>query len=104
MKILKSALSMVLACGTVALVNSPALADEQPQQLSAETIAKLYSSCQSNDATSCSKLGIAYRTGEGVKKDFTKAKSLLEKACELKDGAGCNALGDLYYLNLKLIG
>ncbi len=29
-------------------------------------------------------------------KDYIQAKKYFEKACELKDGGGCGALGDLY--------
>ncbi|WP_441713221.1 sel1 repeat family protein [Helicobacter pylori] len=31
------------------------------------------------------------------KQDFSKAKGYFEKACDLKDGRGCDALGGLYY-------
>ncbi len=31
------------------------------------------------------------------KQDFSKAKGYFEKACDLKDGRGCDALGRLYY-------
>ncbi|GAA7921487.1 hypothetical protein HpMS258_01180 [Helicobacter pylori] len=30
------------------------------------------------------------------KQDFSKAKEYFEKACELNNGGGCGALGDLY--------
>ncbi|GAA8843933.1 hypothetical protein BTM161_16060 [Helicobacter pylori] len=30
------------------------------------------------------------------KQDFSKARKYFEKACELKDGGGCDALGHLY--------
>ncbi|MGL2757283.1 tetratricopeptide repeat protein [Helicobacter pylori] len=30
------------------------------------------------------------------KQDFSKARKYFEKACELKDGRGCNNLGVLY--------
>ncbi|GAA9327389.1 hypothetical protein BTM402_02150 [Helicobacter pylori] len=30
------------------------------------------------------------------KQDFSKAKEYFEKACDLNDGGGCGALGDLY--------
>ncbi|MFP5988867.1 tetratricopeptide repeat protein [Helicobacter pylori] len=30
------------------------------------------------------------------KQDFSKAKKYFEKACDLKYGGGCGALGDLY--------
>ncbi len=31
------------------------------------------------------------------KQDFSKTRKYFEKACELKDGGGCGALGDLYH-------
>ncbi len=31
------------------------------------------------------------------KQDFSKAKGYFEKACDLKEGDGCGALGGLYY-------
>ncbi|GAA9437071.1 hypothetical protein HpHA286_21820 [Helicobacter pylori] len=31
------------------------------------------------------------------KQDFSKARKYFEKACELKEGNGCGALGALYY-------
>ncbi len=31
------------------------------------------------------------------KQDFSKARKYFEKACDLKDGDGCGALGALYY-------
>ncbi|GAA8852002.1 hypothetical protein BTM165_06930 [Helicobacter pylori] len=30
------------------------------------------------------------------KQDFSQARKYFEKACDLKDGRGCGALGDLY--------
>ena len=31
------------------------------------------------------------------KQDFSKARKYFEKACDLNNGGGCGALGDLYY-------
>ncbi len=31
------------------------------------------------------------------KQDFSKARKYFERACELKEGDGCGALGGLYY-------
>ncbi len=31
------------------------------------------------------------------KQDFSKARKYFKKACKLKDGGGCGALGALYY-------
>ncbi len=35
------------------------------------------------------------------KQDFSKARKYFEKACDLKYGGGCGALGDLHYYNGK---
>ena len=42
-------------------------------------------------------LGGAYQDGRGVKKDLTKARELLEEACENGDGNGCWGLGEMYF-------
>ena len=42
-------------------------------------------------------LGWSYANGEnGYTKDYSKAKSFYEKACNLNNGGGCNNLGVLY--------
>ncbi|GAA9354082.1 hypothetical protein HpHA251_02390 [Helicobacter pylori] len=38
-----------------------------------------------------------YSNGQGVEKNLTKAAQFYSKACELKEGDGCGALGALYY-------
>lgn len=42
-------------------------------------------------------MGVLYKDGQGVEKNLTKAAYLYSKACELKEGDGCGALGALYY-------
>ncbi len=42
-------------------------------------------------------MGVLYQNGQGVEKDLTKASYFYSKACELKEGDGCGALGGLYY-------
>ncbi len=43
------------------------------------------------------KQGSYYKDGQGVEKDLTKAAYFYSKACDLKEGDGCGALGGLYY-------
>ncbi|GAA8368051.1 hypothetical protein HpBT210_05550 [Helicobacter pylori] len=38
-----------------------------------------------------------YSNGQGVEKNLTKAAQFYSKACDLKEGDGCGALGGLYY-------
>ncbi|GAA8242286.1 hypothetical protein HpBT349_04810 [Helicobacter pylori] len=38
-----------------------------------------------------------YYYGEGVEKNSKKAAYFYSKACDLKEGDGCGALGGLYY-------
>nr|WP_269200208.1 tetratricopeptide repeat protein [Helicobacter pylori] len=42
-------------------------------------------------------MGVLYQNGQGVEKDLIKAAYFYSKACELKEGDGCGALGGLYY-------
>lgn len=68
--------------------------------------AQLEEACDSNDAQSCTVLGLIYRDGEnvimyrnaakGVKKDYLKAKKYFSKACNLNDGNGCYSIATLY--------
>ena len=51
--------------------------------------------CSKNDSRGCLGLGSLYLKGEGVKQDYSKAKTYFEKACNLSD-YGCSGLGDLY--------
>lgn len=68
---------------------------------------QLKEACDSNDAKSCTVLGVIYRDGEdvimyrnaakGIKKDYSKATKYFSKACGLNDGNGCYSLAYLYY-------
>ena len=49
-----------------------------------------------NDGLGCSGVGILYETGQGVKQDYKKAKTLYEKGCELNDSKGCFNLAVTY--------
>ena len=52
--------------------------------------------CGLGIAASCSDLGTAYRTGEGVPRDDFRAAELYERACEGGYAEGCVQLGSLY--------
>lgn len=47
-------------------------------------------SCNQGDFRACITLGAMYANGYGVKKDYTKAKKLFEKACDAGYVQGCN--------------
>ncbi|HIO96914.1 MAG TPA: sel1 repeat family protein, partial [Leucothrix sp.] len=49
--------------------------------------------CNAGDAVSCTNLGNAYAKGQGIKKDFEKAKTLYIKACKGGEITGCSNLG-----------
>ena len=52
--------------------------------------------CSGGVAASCSDLGTAYRTGDGVARDDFRAAELYERACEGGYAEGCARLGLLY--------
>ena len=54
--------------------------------------------CNSGYAGGCSKLGILYADGQGVKQDYFKAKEFYEKACNGGIAYSCVGLGILYEL------
>lgn len=56
----------------------------------------LQKGCDSEDAKGCSRLGIRYLKGDGVEKDFGRARQLFEKSCELSYQPGCSNLGVLF--------
>lgn len=52
--------------------------------------------CQFDDMLACTELGMIYMQGRGdIKQDDVKAKTLLTKACDNGDVAGCKALHKL---------
>ena len=53
--------------------------------------------CSQGKGEYCFSLGWSYANGKnGYTKDYSKAKSFYEKACNLDNGGGCNNLGVLY--------
>ncbi len=54
--------------------------------------------CKSGIVASCSDLGTAYRTGDGVPRDDFRAAELYEQACEGGYAEGCDQLGGLFSL------
>jgi len=52
--------------------------------LHAESITKLKKACDLNDSRECWALGGLYHFGQGVKKDYTKARKYYSKGCDLK--------------------
>ena len=59
-------------------------------------IDELQKSCNRDDAAGCTRLGLAYYLGRGVKQDYKKANELFSKSCDLGFGSGCYDLGILY--------
>jgi len=64
--------------------------------LSASSISEKDSNCLKGNAEECVTLGLDYLKGRGVTKDKDKSMSYFQKACDLKDGLGCNNLGMSY--------
>jgi len=61
-----------------------------------ESLKQLKKACDLNDGFVCSRLGVLYMNGEGVKKNESKAKRYYRKACSLNDKTGCYMLGVFY--------
>lgn len=59
-------------------------------------IDELQKSCNKDDAARCTRLGLAYYLGRGVRQDYKKASELYSKACGLGFSSGCYNLGILY--------
>ena len=59
-------------------------------------IDELQKSCDKDDAAGCTRLGLAYYLGRGVRQDYKKANELFSKGCDLGFGSGCYDLGILY--------
>jgi hypothetical protein len=52
--------------------------------------------CMRGDMVGCNNLGFLYQTGQGVKKDYSRAAQLYEKSCNGGNAHGCFNLGLLY--------
>ena len=48
------------------------------------------------DAAECIRLGVSYENGNSVKRDYSKAAELYQKACDIGTVIGCAYLGNLY--------
>jgi TPR repeat protein len=57
--------------------------------------------CENGDVEGCTKLGILYFTGDGVKEKPKKAKKLFKKACKKRYPKACYHLGTLYKRGAK---
>lgn len=51
--------------------------------------------CEEKDGLACGMAGRMYETGEGVKKDDSKAKYFYKKACEYDLSTGCKYYDEL---------
>ncbi len=61
----------------------------QARSAGARSVSKLQRWCDDGLSTSCFELAVAYRQGEGVARDDTRAYSLLERACGLGSSDAC---------------
>ena len=52
--------------------------------------------CKYGNMPGCTKLGVLYFTGDGVKENPKKAKKLLTKACKNRHSKACYHLGSIY--------
>jgi TPR repeat protein len=71
-----------------------ALAAKSKSDLAPEVkpIDLMQAACDAGLGVACQELGLWHAKGDGIIKDLAKAKSLLEKACELNDGYACTLL------------
>ena len=60
-------------------------------------IDEIRKSCDKYDAAGCTRLGLAYHLGRGVRQDYKKANELYSEACDLGFGDSCYNLGVLYF-------
>lgn len=56
-----------------------------------EAFLKFQKACDWGYAKGCVNLGVMYEDGQGVKQDYSKAKELFGKACDMKLQLGCDA-------------
>jgi serine/threonine protein kinase len=52
--------------------------------------------CLRDNAEACRVLGIIYRSGNGVARDYSHAAELFNKSCDAGDAEGCGLLGYMY--------
>jgi Sel1 repeat len=56
--------------------------------------------CDRFDARACTDLGVMYRRGQGVKKDFPRAAEFSLRGCDGGNALGCTNLGLMYWNNV----
>ena len=56
----------------------------------------LSEACEVGNVRACYDVGLSYKTGNGVEKNYAKAEKFFLIACEGGDYVGCNSLGLLY--------
>ena len=81
-------LSLLISINIYAVAISDAYAevDKGNHQKAREMFNK---ACKNKNAKGCINLGLMYKNGASVKKDYLKTISLWEKACEMNDADGC---------------
>jgi hypothetical protein len=62
-----------------------------------EAVASYQIACDNLNAKACTDLGVMYRRGEGVKRNFPHAADLLLRGCNGGNGLGCSNLGLMYW-------
>jgi len=71
--------------------------DEQPAGVE-DKKSQYEMACEKGDAAACTRLGLLYDTGEGVKQDYARALELYAKACDGGNAMGCYNQGLMYAL------
>jgi hypothetical protein len=104
--LLASSPAMLVACDKRKAM--PTITEGNPEEApSAITIANVFGTCEdpsacgaacnTGDAEQCRRLGTTYQFGnKATKKDDATAASFYEKACALKNAAGCVSAGQMY--------
>src|ERR1700733_1915805 len=59
-------------------------------------LAVCQSECDAGSADRCRRLAATYAFGQGVDKDETRAATLYEHACDMKDAPGCLFAGQMH--------
>ena len=57
---------------------------------------RLKKACDLNNGVACKRLGVLYRDGKGVKKDYSKAMNYFKKGCDLNHALACAYVSGLY--------
>lgn len=60
------------------------------------SVKELTALCEGGNALACGLLGSKYRKGEGVERDFVKAKKLLKQACHDEFSNACFEIAAMY--------